>query len=689
MHPPRLAPPQSQVLSRFTTGAIAAAFVGGVIVTAYGFLAIAPPTAGGTTWRWTASYLVLLVVATASISLLSRRIGPRGAGIAATTLMLVVLGAAVPAAVTVLVMCGAFSLGRLVFRATDTAATDRILAGLAILGSAFGALAAMPVHYPGLWALVLGVPVALGWRALADAIRTLTLKAPPTTGGSGLLECCIYAASLLHVLVGLMPETGHDALAMHMFVPSRIAHARHWGFDASNYVWAVMPMLVDWLYAIGYLLGGETAARLINVSGTLMLALLLKRISTWAGASDTAGKLGVLLFLVTPLSFLESSSLFVDSIWTALLVGGTFALLRTISSSGNKRADSMLGGLLLGGALAAKAVSAVVLPAVAALMVLFWRRWRSGNRVSIAVPAVAVMIVVGCVPYLRAYAMTGNPVFPFFNGLFQSPLYPSVNFNADTLFPRGASWTTPYSITFNSSQHLEGTMGAAGFQWLLIVLPGAAAVLLRWHRRGMLLAALGAAWLVLTFSQMGYLRYVLPTTLIGCAVVAVALTTERQASRISGPLALLTCAAAVLLNLLHFHAATFTGNIDVRAIADAAYRSNYVAARAPIRAAVGLINAINDRRTPVAFISAPFAAGLSANALYANWYNTSFNAELLAVSSGESLRQVLQGRGVEYMVADPAWGQGRLQEHIEGISDPVASFGPVTVWRLRTTRLEP
>ena len=34
---------------------------------------------------------------------------------------------------------------------------------------------------------------------------------------------------------------------------------------SATYVWAVMPMLGDWLFSVGYMLGGETAARLINV----------------------------------------------------------------------------------------------------------------------------------------------------------------------------------------------------------------------------------------------------------------------------------------------------------------------------------------------------------------------------------------------------------------------------------------
>ena len=70
-----------------------------------------------------------------------------------------------------------------------------------------------------------------------------------------------------------MPEIGHDALATHLFIPAYIQEYLRWDFNVNYYVWAVGPKLGDWIITIPYLLGGETAVRLFNISTIFIICL--------------------------------------------------------------------------------------------------------------------------------------------------------------------------------------------------------------------------------------------------------------------------------------------------------------------------------------------------------------------------------------------------------------------------------
>ena len=72
-----------------------------------------------------------------------------------------------------------------------------------------------------------------------------------------------------------MPETGHDALATHLFIPAFISYKHEWGFNPELYVWSVTPMLGDWIYSISYMLGGEVASKLVTFMFICILAYLI------------------------------------------------------------------------------------------------------------------------------------------------------------------------------------------------------------------------------------------------------------------------------------------------------------------------------------------------------------------------------------------------------------------------------
>jgi hypothetical protein len=660
---------------------IVAVLMAGFAATGYGFSRLAISGAAVANWRWTHQYLLIFLVLTLIVAVTGSWRGPRVAGIVVGATLAVVLGAAVPVAVLAGLALSAFTLGRLLLRDTGVAVTDSLLVGIVVAATVLGLLVHWPVNNAGTWGLLFALPLAVGWRHVRGLCPTFSL---PASAGvhQYLLYCAISAAAMLHVLVGLMPEVGHDALVTHLFVPAHVAHHQAWHFDARTYVWALMPMFVDWLYTAGYLFAGETGARMINVGGILLLASLVQRLAQWAGANRIGASWAVLLLLVTPLTFLESSSLFVESIWSALVVGGTLALLRLHAKPANGRTDIMLAAVLLGGAVAAKALTFTVLPVLVLMMLVCARRWFTRELMPVAGFALLVFVFLGAIPYAKAYVLTGNPVFPFFNAYFQSPLYPSENFSPPAIFERGLAWDTLYRMTFDSGKYLESTAGAAGFQWLLLVVPGALVLAMTRHRRALLLALVGTGWLWLAFAQTAYLRYVFPTFALACSLVAVALTVTASSGRWVWRLAILAAVSTLVLNLLHFNAGTYYGKISPNVIVDARARDSYIEGMVPVRAVVDLVNALNRDLAPVAFFSAPLTAGLQADALYANWYNPRYQAAVNAVNDPGSMGRLLARENVEFVVLDEASKASDLYSRVSGATTEVARVGKVSVRRL-------
>jgi hypothetical protein len=690
--------------------AVLLGLIAGLGLTVYGLVELAMTQPDSSIWRWTTEYLLAFLSATVFLSILGGRRGAVFTGSLCLLALTVMMGGINALAATAFLGLSAFSAGRLILRSSAVTHSDALLAGLVVLGSVLSLLVHLPINSPGMWSVLLLTPMILGRQNLRELLsdgvaklaknRSSAEQNLPTHACSpgGLLSSstkklagwhahivmsAVFAACMLHVMVALMPEVGHDALATHLMVPAHIARHHSWHFDAGTYAWAVMPMLVDWLYAVGYLFGAETGARLVNTGSLFLLANVVYRVSLWAGAGKTATGWGVLIFLLTPLTFLEGSSLFIEGSWTAFVLGGTLSLCRLVTNCDSKVTDLRLSAVLLGGAMAAKAVSFTVLPVLGLVALTLAPRWFTKSLTQTVARSIGLCLTLGCIPYLNAYLITGNPVFPFFNAVFRSPLFPVENFKPPEIFERGLHWDTLYRITFDSNRYLEATAGASGFQWLLLVVPGILIVTLLWARRSMLLIILGTAWLALVFGQTAYLRYAFPAFGLACAVVAVGIHHAKQYGHLAGSGIVVLAALTATLNLLHFNSGTNYGRIVPMVIMNPEERDTYIAKVVPMRSIISIVNTLNQKGSPVAFFSTPLIAGLHAKALLANWYNPRFQSASLAVSDSKSLIKLLAHEGVDYFVVDDNFLNGQLAAIVKDVSEEIARVGQISVRKIK------
>lgn len=670
---------------RWTT-VLALLFAGGV-ATAIGLQQLSWHSIAAVRWEALKPYAVVLVGGMLFAEVSSRWIGIHrfaGGGLVAAAIALAT-GSAGALLVVAWIALACHVVGSAVLtvwskRGDEPSALISVLVGAAIYGSLIGFAAHRPINYPGVYAMALALPVVFGWRQIRTSLRTI--KAFAQSRSTSWLDLAIVGVALLHFVVGLMPETGHDALASHLFIPAHLAARHVWGFDVSLYVWAVMPMMGDWLFSLGYMLAGESGARLVNVGFVLATCCLVRELVLWAGGSRSGATWGALLLLTTPLTMLESSSLYIESVWAAFAVAGALALFRALQSNGARAADVRAAAILLGGALAAKAITLAILPGLFIVFLVRFRVWANIASAGRFARALGLFALVGCVPYLTAWVITRNPLFPYFNEIFRSDLWPFVNFQ-DERWTKGFKWDTLYKATFHSDTFLESWPGASGFQWLLLLLPAVVLVAHKQKQRALAILFVGGMSVVMTFQSIAYLRYIFPAFVLLVALIAAALSQPENASAVGRKLLSLTGAAVILLNLVFLKSATHYGDIVAQPLLSSGGREAFLRERLPIRSAVDVVNKLNLDSSPVAMFSSPLGAGLHADALYPSWYNLKFERAVSGAKSVDAMGGALVLAGGDYLILDSSWGTPAQRKLIEDASDTVVVFVPVAVRRVK------
>lgn len=240
----------------------------------------------------------------------------------------------------------------------------------------------------------------IGWR-VAHARRGATGWA---------FDLALAATVLGTLLTSLAPVTDGDALCYHLQVPKVFLDLGSATFDPDLYE-TVYPLVTEMLYAVALAFRGPVACRLVQWSLGIVFALNVTALARPA-LGDRARWAGTIALLVPAVSNGMSAPL--NDV--ALAAFGTAALHALV----RWRERPTVGAALLAGTLAGVALG-VKYPALAWVGMLgvgCWVRGRGGHLMSFA----ATALVVGGCWYLRAYIHTGNPVHPFFRGVFGAGL---------------------------------------------------------------------------------------------------------------------------------------------------------------------------------------------------------------------------------------------------------------------------
>ncbi|RLC89666.1 MAG: hypothetical protein DRI77_15500, partial [Chloroflexi bacterium] len=208
----------------------------------------------------------------------------------------------------------------------------------------------------------------------------------------------------LTVLLALAPPTSWDGLFYHLTGPALYIARGGIAPLEINIPHLAFPALMETLFGLGLLLRGDVAAKLLHLVYGLLLAALVYRLSRRWQEREAAGW-SLLLLAATPMVAVLAAWAYNDLALAFYQLAALYALLAWQETG--RRGWLLAAGLLSGLALGLK-YTAFPLPLVG-LIYLLWQSRSGKNLASYGLPT-----VLAAAPwYLRNWAFTGNPVYPF------------------------------------------------------------------------------------------------------------------------------------------------------------------------------------------------------------------------------------------------------------------------------------
>lgn len=280
------------------------------------------------------------------------------------------------------------------FRPVEAVGIGLGLSGLAALGSG---LCGLNLPLLPLLFLPAGVILCLkrrsSWKA---AILVLRSVLRPADLSGRWIGASLIGMGLVCLVVSLGPENGWDPAYYHLRLPR--LYALHHKITFIAYIYpSHYPQTVEMLYGLGWLLGGEGAAKLVNWS-----LWALAGGAVHALARPLGGRIALrstALALTLPLAGTLASENYIDLGLTA------FELLALAAALGGRFATA---GILLGFAMGTKYTG--ILAAVALALAVRRSGWPLRRLAGLA--AISALPVL---PWLAKNAVfTGDPVAPFF-----------------------------------------------------------------------------------------------------------------------------------------------------------------------------------------------------------------------------------------------------------------------------------
>lgn len=432
--------------------------------------------------------------------------------------------------------------------------------GLGILALVTLGLGAAGLLYTGLLLALLAAATVLTGPVLVRTARTVLpaarVRAQELWGGEHTRGVAIALAALGVCALGSLvwavaPPVGYDELNYQVATPAIYIREHAIVQVAEEYrtVWAHNGNMI---YTLGMASFGRAFAILFHFSCGVLGAVVAFSLGRRAGGA-LVGTTAALLYSAVPMVTWEAGTGQIDLMITYLLAASLAGL--HIWWDGHDDRWLPIAGVLGGVAIGTKLNAALFLvPAVVLLAIGLWTRHRLVWRTWRDLLLFGLGCAVPAVPWLlRDWIWTGNPVFPYLNHIFRSPLW-----FADAGLQNFQSYghrtgllgfiLLPWDTVVHGSAYGEslgpGVVGAL----LWLALPWTLALRNVGSRRYLLLAwAYLLPSLLLLYNVAQYFRYMLPLFPLLAAVAAVNLHSAWTALRRRWRSRWLTVGATMLL----------------------------------------------------------------------------------------------------------------------------------------------
>ncbi len=463
----------------------------------------------------------------------------------------------------------------------------------------------------------------------------------------------LFFILLVQVVYAAAPEKGFDALTTHLMLPTHINFNHSIQIDFKKFVPLLMPAGADWVYTLGYVLGGETAAKLVNFNFYILILISLFYLGSQFLEKRVAF-LACVLFASTPLTGLESVTMFIENALTYFFLMSVLIVVDK-SSDLSIQKRSILLSVALGITAQIKLFGFLFYPIMFPMYLLFVeKKYRFSKYTLLLAPILA--LAIASPPYIYAYVVSGNPIFPFFNALFKSPYFPNENFT-NILYLKPFDLLTPFTMTFQSSSFLESHNGAFGIQNILFPLAFLVPFIIR-QRQLIIMSVVCLVYVILVFTQQRYLRYIYPIM----PITGLLMLCWASSSTFQKKFSQVVFLFIVGLNLYLFPTALwFLRQFPINELSQSRSKQLNVI---PIRKAIEIINLTHGSSAKVLLFGDPFSTGLEGKFDTITWYSPQLLNDFSKIKSSEALKEVITNGNYTHILSSNPNGYPQLRDII-------------------------
>ena len=234
-------------------------------------------------------------------------------------------------------------------------------------------------------------------------------------------------------VAALAPPIAKDTLLYHFAVPKAFIAQHSSAFIEGNiasYLALGTEMHAVWAMLLGNFVSTRAGEAAAGSATFLFFPLLLATVFGWARELDISRRwslVAVLMVAAVPTAFHVASSAYIDlslALYITLACHSLTRWWKTLATG-----TLLMAAIFLGGALAVKLTTVFVIAAFVLVILMRAREGkdeqagslRSGNSGKVVLAGFAALILAGVIAspwYLRNWAATGSPVFPFYMSIW-------------------------------------------------------------------------------------------------------------------------------------------------------------------------------------------------------------------------------------------------------------------------------
>jgi len=573
-------------------------------------------------------------------------------------------------------------------------ATEAILLGAAMWVALCGVMIHFPINYPFVY-LGLCVFSLYGFPSSLRSSQYWCQQIRITNQWMQSIPFGLWMAGL--AIIGWIlrwssfPSLTLDDHAYHLRLWTELITYHKALFDVTTQIWSVAPFASDTIHASLSLMAGADARSAMNLGLAIALLVLMVRVMQCLNLSTWAQWLLLVLMASTPMLGYLLLSLQTELFLAVLALAG-FRIM--IDTEGDLHSQSLLGVLACSALCAATKLTGIVLGGSLLIMYIL-RGWQISVREVIqsgllswrAFIVVFPLIFVALHAYILAWWITGNPVFPLYNGIFHSSFYPDVNFT-NPLYAHGFSLSSYVRVFFQTSKFFESYDYVAGWQYL-ILLPIALILLLRTNiphclRLGLLpLMIFG----LVVFFPTQYWRYLFPVMPIAGLLMSTLFSGKNRYLQVFFIVLTLFC---IMINLFFFPQIFWImHDSSVQKAYSKIGKQQLMNRYAPVAALTSKINQLTSGARVIYPANVPYGAILQGTPLFLNWYSPARQARFLQVTDIKSMAAFIAQEKVDFVILEKDTqsyyqvAHALLCEYLEQYASIIAQESDFILYRLK------